>query len=494
MKVRDIQALFFKNIGIRQTVIKNTFWLALAEGISRFLELVLVVYIIRILGVVEYGKFSFALAFVFIFVAFSDFGLSDIVTREISSDKKVEKDYPAILSLKIVLSLATLILILFSSFFITVDPSVRLIILVLGLYALINDFFFIFYAFLRARQKMEYEAGAKISRIIILVPIILFIILRAPSIKNISYGYLFASLLSLILILLFFYFKIQPLKLSFNRIIWRKFFRFSWPLGLAAIFGTVFISIDSVIMGYFGQITQTGYYNASRKIIGAIVLPSTFVFMSFYPLLSKLFKESKEKLQKVWNYYMELMIVLAVPTVVGGFILAPKIINFIFGSNFGPSILAFQILIFVAGINFLYSSYILILIISGQQKKYFWINLAGAIINVILNFILIPLYSLYGASVSEVITYIILFILGVEFSRRFTPILPFNSRLLKVLIMAVLSSAATVFFVIHPYIYALNVVYSIIIGILIYLLILLLFYRVIFGLNFLTKILWYQKN
>jgi len=487
MEIKNIKRLFFRNLGARQTVLKNTFWLAFAEGISRLLELILIVYIIRILGVVEYGKFSFALAFVSIFVAFSDFGLSDIVTREISGDKEVEKDYPAILSLKIILSLATLILILFSSLFVTIDPSIRLIIFILGSYALINDFFFIFYAFLRARQKMEYEAGIKISRVIILVPAILFILLKFPSVYNVSYGYLFASLLSLVTVFLFFYLKIQLLKLNFNKIIWEKFFKLSWPLGLAGIFGMIFISIDSVIMGYFGQIAQTGYYNASRKIIGSIALPSTFIFMSFYPLLSKLFKKSKEELKRAWDYYMELMIILSVPVAVGGFVLAPKIINFIFGLDFTSSILAFQILIFIAGINFLYSSYVLILIVSGQQKKYLWINLMGAATNIVLNFILIPRYSLYGASVSAVITYVVLFILGLEFSRRFTPIVPFNIRFLKILIMAALSAAIMILIITYPPVYRLNVIYVVFLGILIYFFVLFLLYKNILKPGFLIK-------
>ena len=54
----------FKNLGIQQTVFKNTFWLAAAEGISRFSRLILIIYVARIFGVNDYGKFNFALAVV----------------------------------------------------------------------------------------------------------------------------------------------------------------------------------------------------------------------------------------------------------------------------------------------------------------------------------------------------------------------------------------------------------------------------------------------
>jgi O-antigen/teichoic acid export membrane protein len=487
MNFKNIKTLFFENIGIKQTIFKNTFWLAVAEGIPRLLEFVLIIYITRILGATEFGKFTFALAFVSMFVVLSDFGLSDITTRELSRDKESEKEYSGIISLKILLSIGTLILMLIGSFFITPDPIIRKVIWILAIFVLISNFFLIIYAFLRARQRMEYEAGIKIFQALIIFSIVLFILFRFPSIENISRGYLIANLITSIVVLMFFHFYIYPLHFSFDRNIWQKFFRFSWPLGLAAISGATFISIDSVMMGYFGQITQTGWYNAARRIVGLTVIPATLILMSFYPVLSKLFRESKEKLQKVWNYYMESMIILAIPIVGGGLALAPKIINFIYAPNFSPSILAFQILIFAAGINFLYNPYIMMLVVSNQQKKYLWINLIAAVINIILNLILIPRYSLYGAAIAAVITYIVILFLGVEFSRRFTPISPFNSRLFKTLTMTILSSSIMFIAITQSMVHNLNVLLTIIIGILIYFAFLFLFYKFSYKFNLLTK-------
>lgn len=120
MKIRsisEIKTLFFENIGVKQTILKNTFWLAVASGVSKFLKLILFIYVARILGATEYGKFTFALAFVTLFVVFSDFGLSSIVTRELSREKEKEKEFSAILSLKFILGFGTFGLIFIASFF-----------------------------------------------------------------------------------------------------------------------------------------------------------------------------------------------------------------------------------------------------------------------------------------------------------------------------------------------------------------------------------------
>ena len=48
MKIVDIKNLFLNNIGVRQTVFKNTFWLAFSEALSRFLEFILIIYMFMI--------------------------------------------------------------------------------------------------------------------------------------------------------------------------------------------------------------------------------------------------------------------------------------------------------------------------------------------------------------------------------------------------------------------------------------------------------------
>ncbi len=299
--------------------------------------------------------------------------VSTITTRELSWKKEKEKEFPAILSLKFFLGLGTLILILIGSFFITFDPIIRGLIWILGIYIIVSGFSGIIYAFFQARQKMEYEAWARILQALVVTVAGFFVILNFPSVMNLSYSYLFASLVALIFILLFFHFKFYPLSLSWDKSIWQRFLSMSWPLALAGVFGAIYSQIDSIMMGYWGQITQTGWYNAAYRIIGVILIPSALISTSFFPALSLAFKESKERLKKAWDYFLESMIFLALPIVVGDITLAPRIIDWIYDPSYFPSILAFQILILTAGISFLSSPFGQILVVANQQKKNFFI-------------------------------------------------------------------------------------------------------------------------
>jgi O-antigen/teichoic acid export membrane protein len=474
----DIKHLLFSNKTVKQTIFKNTFWLAVAEGISRLLKLVLLIYVARILGATEYGEFTFALAFVSLFVIFSDLGLSKIITREFSRDKNHEKEYSFIFSLKILLSIGTLILILIGSFFITTDSAIRSVIWILAVYILINSFSEITFAFLRARQQMQYEAAAKIIQALLITVVGIFIVLNFPSVKNLSFGYLFADFIALAFILLFFHSKIHRLQFGWNKVVWQRFLKMSWPLALVALFALIHGHIDSIMMGSFGQITEVGWYNAAHKMMESILIPSTLFFQSFYPVMSVAFKESKEKLQKIWDYRIGIVFLIAAPLVTGGLILASQIIYFIYDLSFSPSILVFQILIINAGVIYLIGPLSQILIVSDRQKINFWITGCGAVMNVILNLFLIPKYSLYGAAAATLITMIFTFIFYAICVIKLTSIKPLNLKTFLFFLIAILSSTIMYFVVSRLSAYNINILSIVFIGALIYLISVFLFNKI----------------
>ncbi|MCK5044564.1 flippase [Candidatus Parcubacteria bacterium] len=475
-----IKAILFDNVTVKQTIFKNTFWLAIGSGVNKLLMLVLLIYAARILGAVEYGKFSFAFAFISLFVVFHDFGLSTTIIREYAKkqEQKGKEEFYSIISLKVFLSITAFILILIGSFFITADPSIRNIILILTFFSLFNSFIAIFYAVFQARQKMEYQTWLEMFQYLLISGLGIFILFNFPSAANLSYGYLIAGLISLISVLIFFSIKIFNLRIFWQRSVWRKYLRMSWPLALTSLFGFLYSYIDSVMMGYWGMIAQTGWYNAAYRIIFVALIPMGLISGSFYPVLSKFFKESKEKLQKIWDFQLQLMILFSLPLVVGGIVLAPRIIHSFYPSDFSPSILTFQILIVMAGLIFLYRPFFDVMIASNQQKKTFWITLLGSLANISLNLFLIPEYGLYGAALATVATCMLTLLIGIWLTIKSTSIRIPCLKLFYSFVLASLSSILMCFVIAKPIIYNLNIFLSVPIGALSYCFCLFSMYRI----------------
>lgn len=465
---KNIRQLFLENRSLKQTVFKNTFWLATAQILSRLLTFFLFVYVARVLGPEEYGKIAFGLSFILLASIFSDFGLSQIVTREFSREKEAEKEYPALLSLKGVLFFISFGIIIIGSFFITSNPALRTIIWILAAYVTVNSFSQLIYALFEARQRMEYEAFAQIFQAVLFTAIGFFVIFNFPSAKNFAYGYLVGTIIFLTFLFPFFHFRLYPLFLKLDKNLWVKYLRMSWPLAFAGLFATIHNQIDTVMMGYLNQITEAGWYNAASRIARFAVTPIGLISTSFFPPLSIAFKESAEKLQRIWDHLIEIVIFLAIPLMVGGVFLGKRIIEFVYDKSYTPSILAFQILILTSGVIFVFTPFVKLLIAANQQKKILFVGIVGALINIILNLLLIPKYSLYGAAFATVITYFIMFLLVFVFTSRNTQIKPFDTKIFWSLIGIILSSGLMILTISYSPIYNFPILYLIAVGAIVY--------------------------
>lgn len=387
-------------------IFKNIGWLAVAEAISNLLKVFLLIYVARILGPSDFGQFSFALAFGGFFSVIYDFGLSLLVVKEFSHSYEQNENISSFFASKFLASIAAIIFIIIGSFFITNQEQTRIIIAVVSLYLIFSSFSDFIYAFFRAKQKMKYESIFKIAQAILLTGMGFFVLLKMPSPLNLGYAYFVSAAIICFSALFFYNFYFKPLFVIDHRVIKRILYD-SIPLGASIIFISIYNSMDSVVMGYLGQIQQTGWYNAAYKIIAATIIPGTIIAQTFYPALSSAYKQSIDNFKKILDFELSIMVSFAVPLVAGGMMLAPYIIDFFYDPQFSPATNAFKILLLMAGMIFLFNPFTYALIAMGKQKSVFKSTLWGGITNLILNIILIPQYSLNGAAVATVISYAI---------------------------------------------------------------------------------------
>src|SRR3989344_3595090 len=89
MRISDF---LFKNIALRQTIAKNTFWIFVSQIGGRLIRAGIVIYAARIIGPTEYGVFSYAISLAAIFSIFTDLGLDTAILRQ-SSMYPERRDY-----------------------------------------------------------------------------------------------------------------------------------------------------------------------------------------------------------------------------------------------------------------------------------------------------------------------------------------------------------------------------------------------------------------
>ena len=410
---------FLENLTLKQTILKNTIWLSVSEFFVRLFKYLLIIFAARILTVNQYGQFSFALSFIGFFVAFGDLGISQIATRELSKNEEFFQKFSSIFTLKFLLQILTLILIFLTALLTIKDNTTRITIFLLGFYFLFSSLLDNVFIYLRATQKMEYEAIGKILESLFIFIVGISALKILPSCKSLGFGYFLGSFISFLIFFLYFCFKFLKIKFVIDKNLWKEIFLLSWPLAFGGILTTIYANSDSVMIGFFKDYQDVGFYNAAQKIISICIIPLAILSQVFFPALSSSVKEGKSRFQSIFNYLFNSSTFLGIPILFGGLLLANRIIDFVYDPRYFSSIPALKILLFTCFLNYFSLPFSQSLLVLNYQKKIFFVILLTAILNIILNFLLIPKYSFVGASLTTLTSVILNAILMVYLFKKY---------------------------------------------------------------------------
>lgn len=176
----------------------------------------------------------------------------------------------------------------------------------------------------------------------------------------------------------------------------------SAPIGFARLCTGVYYYADSLILAGFGQSTALARYNASYTFVFACSLLITAIRTAFMPAQSRAFAGQGE-LEPVLRAYLRLSLLFAVPLLIVGPLASGTLLQIVYGASFVPATGALRLLMMTAGVMFLSSYFGSNLLLSGRQRTYLGGTAGGAVVNIALNIILIPAYSLVGAAAATLV-------------------------------------------------------------------------------------------
>lgn len=404
-------SFLFKNKSTRQIVLKNTFWLTFGTIISKLIRAVMVIYVARILGAEQYGLYSYGLSLASIFFIFADIGLSSLLIREYINRPNERREYVStITAVKLALIGLSVILITFVAPHFSqisgTSPLLPLFAILLALDGLRSFGFSIF----RARNKMEYETYVEIATEIVSTIIGFAILLTAPSVYNLLLGYIASSTLGVSLILIHVGIRhigtfLKNIKLELIISILKA----SAPYALIGIFAMLMTNIDMYMIGYFLSVEQAGIYAAALRPISILYLLPGFISTAVFPAMNQLIS-SKEisKTKLLLEKSITATIAIALPITIGGIIVGYPIMRVMFGVEYIESANTFKLLLLT--LIPIFPGFILSNILFSYEKR--WAPLiatgAGAIINIILDIILIPKYGIAGSAFTTVLAQVVM--------------------------------------------------------------------------------------
>lgn len=402
--------------GTARRITANFLSLISSQIISRIIQLVIFVYLARILGKGDFGIFSFGLAFAFLFVIIADFGLSTLIVREVSRNKKSASKY---LSNSIIIKLLLSVITFVSAYlFLNIagySEEVKTIAYIMLGFTLLQSFTEIHYAIFRAFERMHYDAFIKILRMLILAGAIFYLIKNNYGLLALSLAFLATEVIVLIIAFFITHTRFIKISFEFDYNFSKKLLKKSSLFCLSLVFSSLYMYIDVIMLSKMRSTTEVGIYSAATTIIIALIFIPLMYGNTIYPVLSRFYIASKESLKLAYEKSFKYMLIIGLPIAAGIYIFSDKIILLLYGKAYIESAIVLSILSGYLFLKFLNPITGFTLMAINRQRSRLFSQGLSALLNIILNLILIPLYGFIGAAVATLITEIIFFIAYTSF-------------------------------------------------------------------------------
>ena len=287
-----------------KNLLVNFFHFGIFQFISRLVPLIVVPYLIRVIGVENYGIVSYAKAICYYFRIIVEYGFMitgvQLIAQALGDVNKESERYSTIITIQIALAIIGFLVYLVIVFSFQELKSHFLVYLYSYGLVVANIFFALWY-FVGKEKVIFLNIINFISRLLFLVSV-LFLIKNPEDyylVPLLESGALFiGGLVSVTIVVK--KFKIKYIFPTLNKL--RYYLKEGWYLFVSNLSISLYRSLNIVILGLFADNTAVGLYSAGEKLIKTFQTILNPITQTLYPYISRITVKSKESSLKAVKY------------------------------------------------------------------------------------------------------------------------------------------------------------------------------------------------
>lgn len=404
-----MNALRMKNFkpNLPLTIFTNTFYQGLGRVIVTSLGLISTIILTRYLGVIGFGQLNLIFVYLGIAATVADFGLTTIAAREEAREKLKDSFVNTLFTLRVIVSIITLLIFVLLSFFLYSQH------LVLGImiYAF-GSFFILLYniifSFFQARLEMYKHMIAQISgSFLTLLITVFFVYLKLPFLWIVG-AQVVGNITIFMVGLRLWGGKVS---LGIHGKFFKKIIKNAWPIFVSSIIAAFYWRLDMVILSFFKNpniLPDVGIYSTAYRVFEVFVIFGTFFTNALFPLFVK--KLNDRNLSSIFTESILLSLGIGVVSAVAILFLAKYMILVVGGQDFLAAILPLRILSVAFALSLFINIFYSIIVAYNLQKYTVPVSMVALIFNASANIIFIPHYSYMASSVITGMTSLIILI------------------------------------------------------------------------------------
>lgn len=446
-------------------MIKTSFIVFIGLILSKIIIYTYRVIIARYFGPEVYGLFSLSDVIVHFFLAFASFGLSIGLLRFIpilrAKNKISEIRYLFKKTLKFYLIsgiIASIVLIALSNFIsiqVFHNPNLSIFLKIMGAGILAVMLSSIFLMIINGFEKIGwytfiFNIFQSLARVGVLI-ILIFIGLNSGA-NAVAWSFVTGSVLTLLVAYLVCKYKINQIFGSYKKKdyskISKEFFQYSWPLLFFGIISLIFYRIDTLSLGYYKSAIEVGFYNAAVPIAMLVGFIPVLFMQLFFPLINRKYSAKNYELIKQLSKQVNKWIFMAIlPIFILIFFFSGTALNLLFGNQYIIAKSALRFLLIGSFISALFIISNNLILMLGKSKLIMFNIFIAAIINLILNSILVPMPVLFslnnsngliGASLATLLSIIFLNILLIIQTKKYLSFVPLKRKMITITLISII--------------------------------------------------------
>jgi O-antigen/teichoic acid export membrane protein len=407
--------------GTGRRIVVNTAYRSVADIGAKLLSLALYAVMARRLGPAGFGIYTFALSLVPILVTLGDFGQDKVLIREVARDRgRLDELFVNTLTLRVSLILPVILVAGAVGPLVGLDGDTRLVVLLLGLAWVLERVTSTCFAVFQAFERLGFVPIVLILQRGFAAAVGIGVLVAGGSVVAVAAVYLVSAALAAGVAVILLRRRVAQPRMRVDVSRWGPLMRAAAPIGIASTFSTLLFRSDAVILGVLTTSAVVGEYGAAFRLFETTLFLSWSVAAGVFPVFSRLTTSTDPPLSWAFERGLKLATALTLPLAVGAAVLAPGVIEVVYGPGFERSPEALILLapaIALHPIGYVCGH---LLISQDRQHVLTWTFGAVAAVNIAANVLLIPRFSLFAAAVTTSSSEVLLTGVLLLFARRQT--------------------------------------------------------------------------
>lgn len=385
---------------------KNAVWIISCKIVQSLLGMIVSMISARYLGPSNFGLISYAASVVAFVLPIVQLGFRSTMVREIIDNPNAEGEIVGTaLFFNLLSSLVCIVGV--CTFVCVANPNEPTTLIVCALYSisLIAQALEMICYWFQAKMIAQYTSLTGLVAYLIVTIYKIYLLATAKSVYWFAVSYALDYFI-IAVVLLFFYFKLskQKLKVSFKRFC--KMFEKSKFFIVSSLMVTIFAQTDKIMLKSMISEEAVGIYSAAVTCAGLTSFVFSAIIDSFRPSIFENKKLSKDEYEKSLISCYSVVVYLSLAQSLVFTVFSKLIVSVLYGAEYAASANVLGLVVWYTTFSYL-GPIRNIWILAENKQKYLWvINLCGAVTNIILNAVLIPLIGVMGAALASLNTQI----------------------------------------------------------------------------------------